>query len=187
MSCSAMLSQTPESKGRYLINEVSTSELKRSVETQYGGIATLAQSVPSKRRTCSSPIKGSDKRRFFAVLHQGRLNRRWMRYERRSWRSREQIDKFGDIAMAIWVVRNTDQTGESPYGRTITESASLKLEYGNMVRIGFATKRSQFSVLIKPDSFAEVVAMMMKADPNEAIKAFGSAMLGGIENPKNSN
>jgi hypothetical protein len=89
--------------------------------------------------------------------------------------------------VAIWVVRNTDRAGESPYGKTITENANLKLSHDNMVRIGFGTKRSGFSVHIKPDSFAEVAALMMKASPNEAIKAFGSAMAGGIEGSKNSN
>lgn len=71
------------------------SELKRAVEAQHGCTATLAQSVPvketfdgktvwdgvvhvfkinghpkaSKAYAWSSPIEGSDKRRFFAVLH----------------------------------------------------------------------------------------------------------------------
>jgi hypothetical protein len=77
--------------------EVSPSELQRAVETQHGGRATLAQSVPvkethagavvweglvhvfdltghataSRAYAWSSPIEGSEKRRFFAVLHQG--------------------------------------------------------------------------------------------------------------------
>jgi hypothetical protein len=72
-------------------------ELLRAVESQHGGTATLAQSVPVKETDAgavvwegvvhvfdlaghptasrayawSSPIEGSDKRRFFAVLHQG--------------------------------------------------------------------------------------------------------------------
>lgn len=37
-----------ESKERCLISEVSTSELKQVVESQHGGTATLAQSVPVK-------------------------------------------------------------------------------------------------------------------------------------------
>ena len=75
--------------------EVSERELKRAVETQHGCTATLAQSVPVKETSegktvwegvvhvfqihghpkasqayaWSSPIEGSDKRRFFAVLH----------------------------------------------------------------------------------------------------------------------
>jgi hypothetical protein len=75
--------------------EADVTELKRAVESQHGGTATLAQSVPIKEtfegRTVwegvvrvfdladhpkatrayawSSPIEGSDKRRFFAVLH----------------------------------------------------------------------------------------------------------------------
>src|SRR3954465_15117831 len=69
--------------------------LRRAVESQHGGTATLAQSVPVKETfggktvwegvvhvftltghpkaklayAWSSPIEGSDKRRFFAVLH----------------------------------------------------------------------------------------------------------------------
>ena len=75
--------------------EVGADELKRAVESQHGGTATLAQSVPVKETfggktvwegvvhvfdltghpqakrayAWSSPIEGSDKRRFFAVLH----------------------------------------------------------------------------------------------------------------------
>jgi hypothetical protein len=71
--------------------------LTHAVEAQHGGIATLAQSVPIKEiyngqtvwegvvhvfdlaghpkatraYAWSSPIEGSDKRRFFAVLHMG--------------------------------------------------------------------------------------------------------------------
>jgi hypothetical protein len=71
-------------------------ELKQAIESQHGGIATLAQSVPvrevfegrvvwegvvhvfelaghpkaSRAYAWSSPIEGSNKRRFFAVLHQ---------------------------------------------------------------------------------------------------------------------
>jgi len=74
--------------------EVAASELKRAVETQHGCTATFVQSVPvketfegnavwdgvvhvfqihghpkaSKAYAWSSPIEGSDKRRFFAVL-----------------------------------------------------------------------------------------------------------------------
>jgi hypothetical protein len=72
-----------------------TNDLKRAVEVQHGCTATLAQSVPVKETfggkmvwegvvhvfridghpkarkayAWSSPIEGSDKRRFFAVLH----------------------------------------------------------------------------------------------------------------------
>lgn len=75
--------------------EVTVSQLKRAVEAQHGCTATLAQSVPvketfegnmvwegvvhifqihghpkaTKAYAWSSPIEGSDKRRFFAVLH----------------------------------------------------------------------------------------------------------------------
>jgi len=76
--------------------EVEVSQLKRAVEAQHGCTATLVQSVPvketfdgktvwdgivhvfqihghpkaNKAYAWSSPIEGSDKRRFFAVLHQ---------------------------------------------------------------------------------------------------------------------
>ena len=91
--------------------EVSPDELKHAVESQHGGTATLAQSVPvhetTKRRTenegmtflhdetvwegvvhvfdleghpkatrayaWSSPIEGTTKRQFFAVLHMGTI------------------------------------------------------------------------------------------------------------------
>ena len=75
--------------------EVNATELKRAVEIQHGCTATLAQSTPVKETfggktvwegivhvfkisghprasqayAWSSPIEGSDKRRFFAVLH----------------------------------------------------------------------------------------------------------------------
>jgi hypothetical protein len=77
------------------MNEVATSNLKRTVEAQHGCTATLIQSVPvketfdgktvwdgivhvfqihghpkaTKAYAGSSSIEGSDKRRFFAVLH----------------------------------------------------------------------------------------------------------------------
>lgn len=75
--------------------DVDVTQLKRAVESQHGCTATLAQSVPVKETfggktvwegivhvfkinghpqasqayAWSSPIEGSDKRRFFAVLH----------------------------------------------------------------------------------------------------------------------
>src|SRR5450759_4820325 len=75
--------------------EVETNQLKQAVEVQHGCTATLTQSVPVKETfggktvwegivhefkiqghhkanqayAWSSPIEGSDKRRFFAVLH----------------------------------------------------------------------------------------------------------------------
>ncbi len=79
--------------------EVNASELRRAVESQHGGTATLAQSVPvreafkgklvwegvvhvfdleghpkaTRAYAWSSPIEGSDKRRFFAVLQMGAI------------------------------------------------------------------------------------------------------------------
>lgn len=79
------------------MTEVDTAQLKRAVEVQHGCTATLAQSVPvaeafggktvwegivhvfkihghpqaSQAYAWSSPIEGTNKRRFFAVLHQG--------------------------------------------------------------------------------------------------------------------
>ena len=75
--------------------EVSVDELQRSVEHMHGGTATLVQSIPiletfeeqpvwegivhvfdleghpkaTRAYAWSSPIEGSTKRRFFAVLH----------------------------------------------------------------------------------------------------------------------
>jgi hypothetical protein len=77
--------------------EVGSRQLKEAIEAQHGGTATLAQSVPvletfedqpvwegivhvfeleghpiaTRAYAWSSPIEGSDKRRFFAVLHMG--------------------------------------------------------------------------------------------------------------------
>ena len=80
-----------------IVAEVEVVQLKRAVEVQHGCTATFIQSVPvkeafegktvwdgvvhvfqihghpkaNKAYAWSSPIEGSDKRRFFAVLHQG--------------------------------------------------------------------------------------------------------------------
>ena len=80
--------------------EVEADQLKEAIERMHGGTATLAQSVPVRETfdgkpvwegvvyvfalvghaaaTCayawSSPIEGSTKRRFFAVLHTARIN-----------------------------------------------------------------------------------------------------------------
>lgn len=77
--------------------EVDARHLKEAIETQHGGNATFAQSVPvreifegkpvwegivhvfdvkgnpkaTRAYAWSSPIEGSEKRRFFAVLHMG--------------------------------------------------------------------------------------------------------------------
>jgi hypothetical protein len=77
--------------------EVDARQLKEAIESQHGGTATLAQSVPvretfkgqlvwegvvhvfdlsghpkaTRAYAWSSPIEGSTKRRFFAVLHVG--------------------------------------------------------------------------------------------------------------------
>ena len=79
--------------------EVDTDQLKRAVEAQHSGTATLAQSAPVKETfdgktvwegvvhvfdlaghphatrayAWPSPIEGSAKRRFFAVLHLGAI------------------------------------------------------------------------------------------------------------------
>jgi hypothetical protein len=77
-----------------------TEQLKQAIEGQHGGTATLAQSAPvrevhdgktvwegvvhvfdlaghpkaSRAYAWSSPIEGSTKRRFFAVLHMGAID-----------------------------------------------------------------------------------------------------------------
>jgi hypothetical protein len=81
------------------MRDVGYDQLKRSIESQHGGTATLAQSVPvretlegqpvwegivhifdleghpkaTRAYAWSSPIEGSTKRRFFAVLHMGAI------------------------------------------------------------------------------------------------------------------
>src|SRR4030088_471155 len=77
------------------MKEADTVELRKAIKSQHGGTATLAQSVPvretfedqpvwegivhvfdleghpkaTRAYAWSSPIEGSTKRRFFAVLH----------------------------------------------------------------------------------------------------------------------
>src|ERR1700716_3315691 len=78
------------------MTEIDSNQLREAVENMHGGTATLAQSVPvretfegkpvwegvvhvfdlsghptaTRAYAWSSPIEGSTKRRFFAVLHQ---------------------------------------------------------------------------------------------------------------------
>lgn len=80
--------------------EVSIAQLTEAIESQHGGTATLAQSVPvtetfggktvwegvvhvfdlaghpkaTRAYAWSSPVEGSSKRRFFAVLHTPKIN-----------------------------------------------------------------------------------------------------------------
>src|SRR5882762_2166702 len=80
--------------------EVEVDELQKAVQSMHGGTTTLAQSVPvretfegkpvwegvvhvfdlaghptaTRAYAWSSPIEGSTKRRFFAVLHQPPVN-----------------------------------------------------------------------------------------------------------------
>ena len=82
------------------MNGDGTDQLREAVERQHGGTAKLAQSVPvtetfegatvwegvvhvfdlsdhpkaSRAYAWSSPIEGSTKRRFFAVLHTEKIN-----------------------------------------------------------------------------------------------------------------
>lgn len=82
------------------MSEVDADQLREAVENMHGGTATLAQTVPvretfegatvwdgvvqvfdlaghptaTRAYAWSSPIKGSTKRRFFAVLHTDRIN-----------------------------------------------------------------------------------------------------------------
>ena len=79
------------------MTEVSADQLKQAIESQHGGTAALAQSVPvreafdgkpvwegvvhvfdlaghpkaTRAYAWSSPVEGTTKRRFFAVLHMG--------------------------------------------------------------------------------------------------------------------
>jgi len=80
--------------------EADSAQLRQAIESQHGGTATFVQSVPvdehhagktvwqgvvhvfdlkgnskaTRAYAWSSPIEGSTKRRFFAVLHTGRIN-----------------------------------------------------------------------------------------------------------------
>src|ERR1700722_10086664 len=91
---------SPESINSVGIMEANTDELKSALENLHGGTATLAQSVPvretfegktvwegvvhvfdlaghptaTRAYAWSSPIEGSTKRRFSAVLHTDRIN-----------------------------------------------------------------------------------------------------------------
>ena len=82
------------------MTEVEVSQLKRTIENMHGGKASFAQLVPvretfegkpvwegvvhvfdlaghptaTRAYAWSSPIEGSAKRRFFAVLHTNRIN-----------------------------------------------------------------------------------------------------------------
>jgi hypothetical protein len=82
------------------MQRIETDNLREAVERLHSGSATLAQSVPvretfegktvwegvvqvfdlaghptaTRAYAWSSPIEGSTKRRFFAVLHAGRIN-----------------------------------------------------------------------------------------------------------------
>jgi hypothetical protein len=82
------------------MTELEVDQLREAVENMHGGTATLAQTVPvletfdgktvwegvvqvfdlaghpkaTRAYAWSSPIKGSTKRRFFAVLHTERIN-----------------------------------------------------------------------------------------------------------------
>ena len=93
--------------------DVAASELAQAVERMHPCKATLAQSVPVRERhgdatvwegvvhvfdltghpkatrayAWSSPIEGSDKRRFFAVLHQGPVTSPVEAVRAASWRS----------------------------------------------------------------------------------------------------
>lgn len=80
-----------------MAREVGAGQLKQAIESQHGGKASFVQAVPvtetfegktvwegvvyvfdlkghltaNRAYAWSSPIEGSDKRRFFAVLHEG--------------------------------------------------------------------------------------------------------------------
>jgi hypothetical protein len=87
--------------------------------------------------------------------------------------------------MAIPVFRTSDKTGPSMYGKEITENAHIGLRKfarnDQVVNIAFSTEQSSFSVLIYPDSFKDLAALMMKANANETIKAFGAAKQAGLD------
>jgi hypothetical protein len=90
--------------------------------------------------------------------------------------------------MSIPVFRTSDRA-TSILGKQITDNASLDLEISSglwppAVAISFATPQSSFAVLIQADSFKDLAALMMKANANEAVKAFGAAMHAGLDQRK---
>jgi hypothetical protein len=53
--------------------------------------------------------------------------------------------------------------------------------WGGLIEIGFCSnpdgeRRSTFEAYIVPDDFAELAKLMLKADPQAAIRAFGAAL-----------
>jgi hypothetical protein len=89
--------------------------------------------------------------------------------------------------MAIKVFRPSSATLGRALGDEVAKNANVMLTFQNDVQIPFSTKKSDFVVIIEPDSFKAMAEYMMSANANEAIKAFGAAMAVGIERPKNSN
>jgi hypothetical protein len=89
--------------------------------------------------------------------------------------------------MAVRVFRTSEPTKFSDYGNEMTADADVTLAFEDEVKISFSTKKSRFAIQIEPGSFKKLAEYMMLADENEAIKAFGAAMINGIEQPKNSN
>lgn len=77
----------------------------------------------------------------------------------------------------------------SGYPELINE-AQVRVELGSLL-LRFAsnpkgTNSSLYDVVIRPESYSEIAEAMIRAHPEEAIKAFGAAMKDGIPDPAKS-
>jgi hypothetical protein len=83
--------------------------------------------------------------------------------------------------MAIEVHRTGTLSGDS-LGSKIAD-AIIKAEYGT-ARLVFKTPRGEgdslYSLMIGPDSYADVIRSMLHADPDQALKAIGAALQDGV-------
>ena len=64
--------------------------------------------------------------------------------------------------------------------------AGVAAQHGNM-EIGFTTPRgtgkSCYNLIVEPEDFTKLARAMLQANPEEAIKAFGTALQEGIPEP----
>jgi hypothetical protein len=71
---------------------------------------------------------------------------------------------------------------QSLQGRRITE-AIIKVEYGKAClafRVGRGAGGTHYSLEIETDSYADLIRAMLRAAPEQATKAIGSALQDGI-------
>jgi hypothetical protein len=81
------------------------------------------------------------------------------------------------------------RTGAKSYGRNrLVDQARISVEDG-LVGLTFTSNPegandSRFQASVAPDSFRDMAEAMMRANPTEAIKAFGAALEAGIPEPR---